>query len=93
LELVDITNWLDKRKLRYSLDQQDENKTVIVVQVRQRIDFKTFKLTIYKAERELELLDVSSLDSSYRSQFRIRTRFSFYKDVLKNLEQEIGSGV
>jgi hypothetical protein len=90
LELVDITNWLDKRKLRYSLDQQDENKTIITVQVRQRIDFKTFRLTIYKAEREFELLNISSQDTSYRSQFMIRTRFSYYKDVLKKLEQELG---
>lgn len=62
---------------------------MIVVQVRQKIDFKTYKLTIHKIEREFELLDISSHDTSYRSQFMIRTRFSYYKDALKKLNQEL----
>jgi len=90
LKLEDVTNWLDKRKLRYTVDIQDDNKTTILVHVRQRIDFKTFRLTIYNVEREFELFDISGQDTSFSSQFRIRTTFSFYKDVLKRLEQEIG---
>lgn len=93
MELQDVTNWLDKRKLRYTVDRKGDNKTVIMVHVRQRIDFKTFRLTIYNEEKELELFDISGQDTSYSSQFRIRTRFSYYKDVLKKLEQEIGSGL
>lgn len=93
MEIQDIINWLSKRKLMHSIDSQNEERSIIIIKAWKISEFKTYKLTIYHLEREIDLLDISSLDTSYSRQFLIRTRFSFYKDVLKKLEQEVGSGV
>lgn len=89
MEIQDITNWLSKCKLMHSIDSQNEDITTIIIKLWKITEFKTYKLTIYHAEREIELLDISSTDTSFSRQFLIRTRFSFYKDVLKRLESEI----
>lgn len=93
MRLEDITNWLSKRNITYSIENQSEEITTIIIKVRKAIEFKTYKLTIDHVKREIDLRDVSSSDISFRTQFLTMARFSYYKEVLKRLEFEIRDGL
>jgi hypothetical protein len=77
----------------HSIDGQNEEITTIIIKAWKITEFKTYKLTIDNLKREIELRDISSTDTSFRSQFLTMARFSYYKDVLKRLEQELGSKI